>query len=402
MQHMTPRELVRRWYGQINNQPPEVRQQLTKMVAHTVIPAAAMQQFGPSDYAPLSGCIDIVLHSEINTVGESIGTTIRGYRSSYDVGFNELKIGGVNNLLFVRDLSQRPHSEGKQRVINPDKESAVLLAALEMDAEREAALRAPRLQQRPEWAGALLAYPNDQAPKFEITEGVKLTALHYMSDNAPPLKALCAPQGYRGYLKRIIRHSTYGITMIELSKENDNFNDMDLVFEVPSWAQLLVEPRQDVVGGMPLAALTLPEDMLNSMTEADYSVEAIWSVVSEFVGKEDIKKITRMIWESEVSKNSVLTMIPSHLLSGDYGKPCSVWRDLRGKLGRTCHLHRNASRIIRSGPREGKISVWSTDHPLKTELKQNTIFGSVDLFSTPDKLEPCSMAAFSPSVAKAA
>jgi mannose-6-phosphate isomerase-like protein (cupin superfamily) len=261
MQHMTPRELVRRWYGQINNQPPEVRQQLTKMVAHTVIPAAAMQQFGPSDYAPLSGCIDIVLHSEINTVGESIGTTIRGYRSSYDVGFNELKIGGVNNLLFVRDLSQRPHSEGKQRVINPDKESAVLLAALEMDAEREAALRAPRLQQRPEWAGALLAYPNDQAPKFEITEGVKLTALHYMSDNAPPLKALCAPQGYRGYLKRIIRHSTYGITMIELSKENDNFNDMDLVFEVPSWAQLLVEPRQDVVGGMPLAALTLPEDM---------------------------------------------------------------------------------------------------------------------------------------------
>jgi hypothetical protein len=326
------------------------------------------------------------MHTEMNTSNEIAALTIKGYRSSFDIEANQLTIGGPSNFLFVRDLKMRPYKNKDKtqvsRIIDAQAESSVLLAALEMEAEREAAMRQSSLRSRPKLAPAILSFNKETAPAMSITEGLMRRALHYLDDSARSMSELQAPPRYRGSVRRILQDSKLGLTVIELT-EQEGFDPMSLVVELPSWGEILVSKGQEVFGGQPLAMLSLPSSVLDSIYSSNGSIDEIWEGVESYVGEQDALMILNKTWFSEVTHWAGMTMIPNYLLDKDQVlKANGVWRDLSQSLNRVCHSHRNPSEIIRHGPREGKISVW--DGYVSALSNTYSASGPVDMVSLPD------------------
>jgi hypothetical protein len=380
--HMTSRELVRRWYGQVKGQPEAVAKELRSTVAHTIIPSTSRFSFGETNFVPLSSCIDLVLHSESNTAGDIAAITLRGYRSSYDPETNQLTIGGPNNFLFSKDLKLRPYRGATNRAIDSDSEPALLLAALEMEAEREASMRSRAIMRLPRLADAILSFETDKAPKFEVTDGLRDLTLFYLDPDSMPMRGLCAPANYKGKVNRIVRDIGLGLILVELFEAPD-VSPMSLVFEIPSWGQVHVKTGQEVCGGMQLASMNLSAKILDPMYVANRNLNSLWDAIVSYVGPRDMDMMLRRVWDSEVFKWAGMTMIPNHILTTDHpAQACAVWRDLRNSLGRVCHSHRNPSEVIRSGKREGRIAVWdSMTDPLE-DLSMTSC--GVDLTSLPD------------------
>ncbi len=381
--HVTSRSLVRRWYGQIKGQPERITAELKNLVAHTIVPSCEMLQFGKSDFVPLSGCLDVVLHSEVNSAGDVTGLTMRAYRSSYDLDSNTMTIGGPNNFLMTRDLRQRPGKEASGLAIDSERELAFLLAGLDMDAERECAMRNSAMLRQPRWAQALMSFGDEQAPKPELTEGFMNLALYHLEPDADALSSLCAPPGYEGRVTRILSDSSCGVVVLELA-DCEGHDPLNLVYELPLWATLYVQKGDNVRGGTPLAGLTLSDRVLAPIYAANRTTEDVWDAVTNFIDDRDMDILVRHVWESNVFKWAGMTMAPNQILPQQQAsKACGVWRDLRGTLNRVCHSHLDPSEIVRNNLREGRISAWPGSP--QEALVVDSPLGRVDLASLPAK-----------------
>lgn len=390
MMTLSARLLIRRWYAQIEAQPPRVDWNLRHLAAHTIIPDSDQSVFCESDFTSLPRVLDLMLTSEINESGDVVGITVKAYRSSYDQTTNTFKIGGPENFKSVKDLKLRPFRGARGRVMNPAREAGAMLAAYEMNAEREAAWRRPNLQRLPKFAEAVLSFTKDNTPEYEASVGLKQLAWATVQHNAPPARSMCAPVGYFGKVRRVIRSMDHGISVIELEDRSEfDSRPESLCFEVPTWGRVLVKPGQLVSSGTPLAALTLPKKVLDPIRKSGRSIEEVWDGLEAYIGPSDARSLLRTIWDGEVFKWGNFTMAPHYILSTtQVSKACGVWRDLRGSLNRVCHSYRDPFQILRSGRREGKISVWSLNGPASYEnLSFELLGGPVDLYSLPAGIE---------------
>lgn len=383
--HVSTRDLVRRWYGQLRAQPHKIAADLKFMAVHTVAPSDPTQfSFGASDFAPLSQVMDLAMTSELNSMQEVVGLTLRAYRASFDAENNTTRIGGEDNFLLMKDLKTRPFRGGKGRIVDPDAEGALLLTAMEMEGEREAARRRSRLLRTPRFAEAVLSFVDGEgAPSYEVTPGLIGLAWASIQPRAEVLRTLCAPTDFQGvettHVRAVHRDREHGLSFVELN----NY----YCLEAPSWARVAVTANQPVKPGQPLMTLGLPFEVLKSIWQANRSVEAVWDGLVSYVGEWSANWLLRNVYDSAVTVWAGMRMIPHYLVpQAQVPNASAVWRDLRGVLNRECHSHKNPSEVVRSGSREGRISVWNMGQPACLEaLSFETLGGPVDLFSVPNR-----------------
>ncbi len=380
---MTTRELVRRWYGQIKEQPEAVKNDVKNFIAHTTIPSTNNPTFGNgNNFAPFNGCIDLVLYSHLDDQENVQAVYLKGFRASYDSTTNQMKIGGEDNFLFIRDLMMRPNKEGRGRIINTENEHAILLAGLEMESEREVTMRYPPMAKGPRFAEPVLAFDRDNTPKLEITDGLIQLVFDYLEPGSDPLYALCAPKNYNGTVRRVVNDNALGMTLIELT-EDSNFDPKDLVVEFPSWGQAYVKQGQPVRPNEELASIRLPSNIMRPIRSANKTLDDMWYAMEDYLGEQDAQKVLNIVWESETHRWAGMTLHPSFLLSQPQAvKANSVWRNMGPVLNRICHNHRVPAQVVRTSPREARISVWAVDTPMNKENYQfEELFGNVDLVS---------------------
>ena len=377
MNTLSARDLTRRWYGQIKAQPPRVASDMRTLVAHSIIPDFGRSAFGMADLVPLSGVLDVVLHSEINSADEVVGTTVKAYRASFDPELNQVSIGGATNFRVAKDLRMRPFRGAKGRVFDPVNEPALLLTAMEMEAEREAVRRRPSLQRYPRFAEVVLSFAPDDAPSFEETEGLQYAAWELVQPNAYTPSVLLTPEGYDGKVTRIVHDSEFGVSVIELE-------GISLGVEVPYWARLSVKIGEKLGSHQRLASLQMPKQILTEISRANHTWDTLWDAFLANVGDASADLLLRIAWYSSVFSWAGLVMAPHHILPPEQVmKTCAAWRDLRGCLGRVCHNFRDPNQVIRSDDREGRISVWDMQAPPDEQtLVMATAGGSVDFYNT--------------------
>jgi hypothetical protein len=386
---LSSRDLIRRWYGQVKAQPPRVAQSLSNLAAHTVIPDLDQSVFGLSDFVPPQRVLDLVLTSEVNTAGDVVALLVKAYRSSYDPSTNTFEVGGPSNFKLIKDLKLRPiRKGGKGLEFGADEQAGMLLAAYEMDAEREAALRRNALLKVPgaRFAGALLSFIEEYAPEFEVTPGLKELAWASLQPGGPPVRTMCVPQGYEGKVKRVVNAVTHGTKLVEL-EDRPEFaeNSERLCFEIP-WGNVLVSQGEHVMQGKPVASFSLSERELYPIRCSSKSIDDLWEGIEMYIGADNARKFLRTLWDGEVFQWGKLKMAPHCILSSQQAaKTCGVWRDLRGSLGRVCHFNRDPHQIIRTGRREGAITVWKLQNglPSYTDLSFMVLGGPVDLYTMP-------------------
>lgn len=370
----TTRDLTRRWYGQIGK--PLERNYKGELAfsplannasysAHTIIPSVNRFNFGHARFAPLSDCLDVVLSTVSNTIDEPVALILKAYRSGYDVDTNMLCIGGYHNLLFVKDLCQRPVKEtDAPTIIQPVTQPALLLAYLEMDSEREAVTRCERLARMPNICGAVLSFDPKVAPEFTVTRGLLIKAISSLYSDSPPLKALCTPPGFDGSVYRVLR--SRGVTAIAIIPANPMLDEQGrptgddaIVYEVPEWADVSVRQGSIVRGNRQLAKLSLTPSLLGLLQRSNHTPETMWDGIVDNIGEQDAKQLLRMVWESCQTKWAGMVMIQHDILLPEHAKKASgVWRDIGSGLGRVCHHYLSPNRIIRFNAQEGALSVW--------------------------------------------
>lgn len=353
---ISKRDLVRRWYGQIQKQPDYVVADLYNcgLMAHTVIPEHNRSAFSECQFAPMSGVIDLVLSVELNSANLPTGLLLQGFRSSYDIDTNTVQIGGAANLRFQRDLRLRPFVGSHGRYIDPNKDAGVLLAGLDMEAECEATMRRPHLLRLPRFTNVLLSFTEENAPKFAPTEGIKRVALTSLMPGAEALPSMCVRNDFSGIVTKIHEDRAQQVTLVELENED--------CYEVPACFRLLVSAVGEQVNpGQPIAKYTLPHKILRPIRQANHTVETLWDAVVDNIGQHNARFILREVWDSYVFKWAGMTMASHHLLDPAMvkGKLTAVWRDLSCSLNRTCHDYRKPGAVVRKSPHEGNIAVWS-------------------------------------------
>lgn len=386
MYMLSARDLIRRWYGQVKQQPARVANSLKHLAAHTIIPDYDQSVFCESDFVPLPRALDLVLTSEVNPEGEVVGLMVKAFRASYDQATNTFQIGGPSNFKVIKDLKQRPHRGAKGVAFDPDDQAGMLLAAYEMDSEREAVMRRPSVGKKPRFTEAVLSFTHELAPRFEATQGLRALALEMVQPGGPPMRSFCAPQGYEGKVRRVVSSVPHGVKLIEL-EDRPEFEDApeQLCFEVPPWAKVLVRQGQSVSSGMQLISVALHKKALDPIKKASRSVDEEWEGLEAYIGQAGAKFLLRSVWDSEVFRWGHFVMAPHYILTPEQvQQTCGVWRDLRGSLDRVCHFNRDPSQIIRSGRREGRLSVWNMGAVSSYgQLSFNMLGGPVDLYTMP-------------------
>lgn len=367
---LSTREMVRRWYGQINTRSPMKASKLKSYLAHAIIPADLTNiKFGPSNFIPLSDAYDLILSSEINSADEVTGLSLKAYKPIYNAKTNTVTYIHPSTLVFAKDLKQRPYRNIlTSRTIDSETELGLLTHALEMESQLDILSSYPNLLSEPIVSDIVCAFNEEEAPKFEISESLIYKALASLTPNKA-LKELCAPETNDTlYVKTIVRDTDHDLLFIELS----NY----FCVECPGFAKPLVRQGQTVRSHQPLVNLTLSEDVLNTFIDNIMTMSDVLYNTTQYLGKIATDWLLKTTWKSLVSEFNNQVMVPHYLVSQEHlPKVKNIYRCLNSNLGREIRDFRSPSKIAYFGSRESKICIWKDK--IKFDLP-NTIFDLED------------------------